>query len=68
MQQLVQNYLNSAISWAGLITIADPAPEGIDKRLVYDTRILGNDDAGHEFSDVLTDAERKAIIEYLKTL
>ena len=25
-------------------------------------------DPGHEFTDVLTDAERKAIIEYLKTL
>ncbi len=68
MSQIVQNYLNSSLSWAGLLTISDPAPEGIDKRLVYDTRILGNDDAGHEFTDVLTAAERKAVIEYLKTL
>jgi hypothetical protein len=68
MQQIVQNYLNGSLSWAGLLTVGDPAPDGIDKRLVYDTRILGNDDAGHEFTDALTDAERKAIIEYLKTL
>ncbi len=68
MQQIVQNFLNKSLSWAGLLTISDPAPDGLDKRLVYDTRILGNDDAGHEFTDVLTAAERKAIIEYLKTL
>lgn len=68
MQQIVQNFLNSTLSWAGLVTIQDPDPAGIDKRLVYDTRILGNGNQGHEFSDVLTDTERRAIIEYLKTL
>lgn len=68
MPQLVQNFLNSTLSWAGLVTIQDPAADGIDKRLVYDTRILGNGNGGHDFSDVLTEAERRAIIEYLKTL
>lgn len=68
MLQLIQNFLNSTISWAGLVTIQDPAPDGIDKRLIYDTRILGNGNGGHEFSDALTAAERRAIIEYLKTL
>lgn len=68
MQQLVQNFLNSTLSWAGLLTIPDPAPDSIDKRLVYDSRILGNGNGGHEFTDVLTETERKAVIEYLKTL
>ena len=68
MQQLVQNFLNSTLSWAGLVTIPDPGPNSIDKRLVYDSRILGNSNSGHEFTDALTDSERKAIIEYLKTL
>lgn len=66
--QLVQNFLNSSLAWSGLITIPDPTPGSIDKRLVYDTRILGNGNGGHTFTDVLTDTERKAIIEYLKTL
>jgi endo-cleaving rubber dioxygenase len=51
-----------------LLVIPDPAPDSIDKRLVYDSRILGNGNDGHEFTDVLTEAERKALIEYLKTL
>ncbi|SFF26094.1 hypothetical protein SAMN04488120_101242 [Fontimonas thermophila] len=66
--QLMQNFLNRTIAWSGLITIPDPAPDALDKRLVYDTRILGNGNGGHTFSDVLTEQERKAIIEYLKTL
>ena len=66
--QLMQNFLNSSLSWTGLISIPDPAPGSLDKRLVYDTRILGNGNGGHTFSDVLTEQERKAIIEYLKTL
>lgn len=68
LTQMMQNYLNGAISWTGLVNIPDPAPGSIDKRLVYDSRILGNSNAGHEFSDVLSEAERKAVIEYLKTL
>ena len=40
----------------------------IDTRLIHDTRVHSNSNTGHEFTDVLTDAERKAIIEYLKTL
>jgi endo-cleaving rubber dioxygenase len=66
--QLVQNFLNRSLSWSGLVSIPDPAPDSIDKRLVYDTRILGNGNGGHTFTDVLTEQERKAIIEYLKTL
>lgn len=66
--QLVQNFLNETLSWSGLINIPDSTPGAIDKRLVYDTRILGNGNGGHAFTDVLTEQERKAIIEYLKTL
>jgi len=40
----------------------------IESRLVFNTNLYGNGNMGHEFSDSLTDAERWAIIEYLKTL
>ncbi|MDP3858662.1 MAG: hypothetical protein Q8Q73_12960 [Stagnimonas sp.] len=68
LTQMMQNYLNGALSWSGLVNIPDPTPGSIDKRLVYDSRVLGNGNAGHEFSDVLSPAERRAVIEYLKTL
>jgi len=39
-----------------------------EKRKVYDTSQPGRSNAGHTFGDDLTDAERMAVIEYLKTL
>ncbi|MEL7473360.1 MAG: hypothetical protein AAGK04_08585, partial [Planctomycetota bacterium] len=39
-----------------------------DDRNVYDTAIPGYGNQGHTFGDDLSDAERRAIIEYLKTL
>lgn len=35
---------------------------------IYDTTLPGYSDAGHTFGDSLTDAERAALLEYLKTL
>ena len=37
-------------------------------KTVYDTTVPGYGNYGHYFGDVLSDAERKAVIEYLKTL
>jgi hypothetical protein len=37
-------------------------------RRVYDTTRPGRSNRGHTFGDHLTDAERMAVIEYLKTL
>lgn len=34
----------------------------------YDTTLPGYSNGGHTFGDVLTDTERKAVLEYLKTL
>jgi len=68
LTQMLQNFLNGAVSWTGLVNIPDPVPGAVDKRLVYDTRTLGNGNGGHTFTDALTEQERKALIEYLKTL
>jgi hypothetical protein len=35
---------------------------------IYNTTLPGYGNYGHKFGDRLTDAERKAVIEYLKTL
>ncbi len=39
-----------------------------EKRKVYDTNMRGRNNSGHTYGDALTDQERKALIEYLKTL
>jgi mono/diheme cytochrome c family protein len=39
-----------------------------ERRKVYDTTQPGRGNGGHTFGDHLTDAERRAVIEYLKTL
>lgn len=46
----------------------DPAAPAWQRRQIYDTRQPGCNNAGHTFGDALTDAERWALIEYLKTL
>jgi len=43
------------------------APED-ERKLIYDTTYWSQSNAGHPFGDHLTDAERRAVIEYLKTL
>lgn len=55
------------------VQILNKAPDpttmkAIEFRRIYDTTQPGRGNAGHTFGDHLTDAERKAVIEYLKTL
>lgn len=40
----------------------------IKSRMIFNTYLYGQGKAGHEFTQSLTDAERWALIEYLKTL
>ncbi len=42
--------------------------EQMENRKIYNTHMYGQGNEGHEFTSVLTDHERLAIIEYLKTL
>jgi len=39
-----------------------------ERRYIYDTTLYSHDNAGHTFGDGLSDAERGAVLEYLKTL
>jgi mono/diheme cytochrome c family protein len=47
---------------------ADPAVSGPERRKVYDTTLPGRGNRGHTYGDKLSDEERNAVIEYLKTL
>ena len=40
----------------------------IERRRIYDTSKPGRSNAGHTYGDALTDEERTALVEYLKTL
>ncbi len=51
----------------------DKAPDAakmtpLEFRKIYDTSKPGRGNGGHTFGDKFTDAERMAVIEYLKTL
>jgi hypothetical protein len=42
--------------------------DNADNKLIYNTTLPGYGNYGHYFGDKLSDKERKAVIEYLKTL
>jgi mono/diheme cytochrome c family protein len=44
------------------------AADATEARSIYDTTRHGYGNGGHTFGDALSDAERRALIEYLKTL
>ena len=54
------------------VTVLDRAANanlpGVERRRVYDTTRPGQSNAGHVYGDKLTEEERRAVIEYLKTL
>jgi mono/diheme cytochrome c family protein len=51
-----------------LTELPPDANEGWEKRQFFDTRRFGKSAAGHDFPDALTDEEKRAVLEYLKTL
>ncbi|MET0593327.1 MAG: hypothetical protein ABW133_11545 [Polyangiaceae bacterium] len=63
------NYDENALGWpwekAAYSQADAPAAE---KKYIYDSSYWSQSNAGHTFGDQLTDAERRSVIEYLKTL
>lgn len=43
-------------------------PRGAERRRYFDTRLKSKSAAGHEFPEVLSETEKQAVLEYLKTL
>ena len=54
------------------ITVLDAPPDASlsawEQRKIYETRLPGRGNGGHTFGDDLSEEERMAVIEYLKTL
>jgi hypothetical protein len=64
---LAQVWGHGGLAW-NLLNPPIMANTQIEERKIYNTNYYSQDNAGHEFTSVLTADERKAIIEYLKTL
>ena len=64
----LDDYDTERVGWK--VTEVEPAPSksGREARAIYDTSKTGRSNAGHTFGDHLSDEERRAVIEYLKTL
>jgi mono/diheme cytochrome c family protein len=67
----LEDYDSRKLGWK--VEVLRSAPDAaktpsIEFRKVYDTRQPGRSNGGHTFGDHLTDPERMAVIEYLKTL
>lgn len=60
-------YSNLILTWNVLFPPTFTRQQ-MEDRKIYNTHMFSHGNGGHEFSSVLTDAETRAIIEYLKTL
>ncbi|MBV8077113.1 MAG: c-type cytochrome [Planctomycetaceae bacterium] len=65
-----EDYDRRKLGWKVTVLGGPPAPDlpAIERRKVYDTSQPGRGNGGHTFGDRLTDDQRMAVIEYLKTL
>ena len=63
-------YDQKRVGWKITELTAPPSEKlpAIERRKVYDTTKPGRSNAGHVFGDDLTEEERWAVVEYLKTL
>lgn len=63
------NFDEDALGWPHVATPygQDAAPDD-ERKFIYDTSKPGHSNAGHTFGDHLTDDERRAVLEYIKTL
>ena len=64
------DYDKERVGWKVTDLSSRPGPNvpGIERRKVYDTTHSGRSNRGHTYGDDLSDADRWAVIEYLKTL
>jgi mono/diheme cytochrome c family protein len=63
------DYDQAALGWNFTETGNQASEPNAQKRVrIYDTTHLGYGNGGHDYGDMLTDEERAAVLEYLKTI
>ena len=60
--------LNSSNPFFWYLGLQVNSQQQLENRKIYNTHLYGQGNGGHAFTSVLTDPERRAIVEYLKTL
>jgi len=60
--------LKAAADYISPPYVVRPGEGEVQNRSIYNTHAYSKGNHGHEFTKVLTDAERRALLEYLKTL
>ncbi|MDP3858663.1 MAG: hypothetical protein Q8Q73_12965 [Stagnimonas sp.] len=62
------NILSSSNPFLWYLGAGPTSDQQLEDRKIYNTHMHGQGNGGHAFTAVLSDAERRALIEYLKTL
>lgn len=65
----INDFDQSNVGWK--VTELSEKPSGLtpaDERAIYDTTQIGRGNSGHIYGDLLSDSDRRALIEYLKSL
>ncbi|MFV8755080.1 hypothetical protein ACNOYE_31410 [Nannocystaceae bacterium ST9] len=62
------HYDTEALGWPWLAAQSQADTPVDQRKYVYDTTLMSHSKGGHTFGDHLSDAERSAVLEYLKTL
>jgi mono/diheme cytochrome c family protein len=62
------HYDEQALGWPWEAPPYSQAAAPQEQKFIYDASYWSQSNAGHTFGDALTDAERRSVIEYLKTL
>ena len=63
------DYDKTKVGWkVDVLNTMPPNGSAHERRKIYDTTQPGRSNRGHTFGDELTDDERRAVVEYLKTL
>ncbi len=68
IQQILNPLFKNVIATWNILFPPELSNSEMEDRKIYNTHLYSQGNQGHEFTAVLTDAERLAIIEYLKTL
>jgi hypothetical protein len=68
VQQLLSVLYSNLVATWNILYPPILTDDQIEERKIYNTHMFGQGNDGHEFNSVLTDHERLAILEYLKTL